>query len=34
MSPPLTIEPEEIEQMATAIGEALDAVLSARSTAH
>jgi putrescine---pyruvate transaminase len=30
MSPPLTIEPEEIEQMATAIGEGLDAVLSAR----
>lgn len=33
MSPPLTIEPDEIEQMATTIGEALDAVVSARGTA-
>jgi adenosylmethionine-8-amino-7-oxononanoate aminotransferase len=33
MSPPLTIAPDEIEMMATAIGEALDAVLRARGTA-
>jgi adenosylmethionine-8-amino-7-oxononanoate aminotransferase len=33
MSPPLTITPDEIEQMAAAIGGALDAVLSARGTA-
>jgi putrescine---pyruvate transaminase len=33
VSPPLTIEPEEIEQLATAIGEGLDAVLKARGTA-
>ena len=33
MSPPLTITPEEIELMATTIGEALDAVLSARGAA-
>jgi adenosylmethionine-8-amino-7-oxononanoate aminotransferase len=30
MSPPLTIEPDEIELMASTIGEALDSVLSAR----
>jgi adenosylmethionine-8-amino-7-oxononanoate aminotransferase len=34
MSPPLTISPGEIERMATTIGEALDAVLSARGTTH
>ncbi len=34
MSPPLTIEPGEIEQMASAIGEALDAVVSARGAAQ
>jgi adenosylmethionine-8-amino-7-oxononanoate aminotransferase len=34
MSPPLTIQPDEIEQMATAIGDALDAVVSARGAAH
>jgi adenosylmethionine-8-amino-7-oxononanoate aminotransferase len=33
MSPPLTISPDEIEQMATTIGDALDAVVSARGTA-
>ena len=31
MSPPLTIAPAEIEQMATAIGEALDSVITARA---
>ena len=34
MSPPLTIEPSEIELMASTIGEALDAVVSARGTAR
>jgi putrescine aminotransferase len=34
MSPPLTIQPDEIEQMATAIGDALEAVVSARGAAH
>ena len=34
MSPPLTIEPDEIELMASTIGEALEAVVSARSSAH
>ena len=34
MSPPLTIEPDEIELIATAIGEALDAVVGARDTAR
>jgi adenosylmethionine-8-amino-7-oxononanoate aminotransferase len=34
VSPPLTIEPEEIEQLAAAIGEGLDAALEARGTAR
>jgi adenosylmethionine-8-amino-7-oxononanoate aminotransferase len=34
MSPPLTIEPDEIQLIASTIGEALDAVLSARGAAH
>ena len=33
MSPPLTIAPDEIELIASAIGEALDAVVSARGAA-
>jgi putrescine aminotransferase len=34
MSPPLTIEPADIEHMATVIGEALEAVLSLRGSAR
>ena len=34
MSPPLTITPEELQLMASTIGEALDAVVGARGAAH
>jgi adenosylmethionine-8-amino-7-oxononanoate aminotransferase len=34
MSPPLTITPDEIQLIASAIGDALDAVLNARGAAH